>query len=116
MGWTIQRGADRNTAGAGPFGHPREEAEGTQAPRFVEQALQLDIETQSKGLAVGSWVAGEFRKHFVCAQTSQTVWHCIDSGGHASVEATSPTEIKACYFDNRDGAQGAGCAILRKAK
>jgi hypothetical protein len=101
----------------GPFGYPREEAKGgAQTPRFAEQTLQLDFETQSKGLAVGSWTAGEFKKHFVCAQTSQTIWNCIDSGGRASVEVTSPTEIKVCYFDNREGAEGAGCAILRRSK
>ena len=100
----------------GPFGYPREEAKGAQTPRFVEQTLQLDIETQSKGLAVGTWTAGEFKKHFVCAQVSQPIWNCIDSGGRASVEVTSPTEIKVCYFDNREGAQGAGCAILRRTK
>jgi hypothetical protein len=100
----------------GPFGDVREQAKGAQAPRFVEQTLQLDIETQSKGLAVGTWSAGEFKKHFVCAQVSLTVWNCIDSGGRASVEATSPTEIKVCYFDNREGAQGAGCAVLRRTK
>jgi hypothetical protein len=100
----------------GPFGYPREEAKGAQTPRFVDNPLQLDIETQSKGLMVGTWTAGEFQKHFVCAQTSQTIWSCIDSGGRASVEVTSSTEIKVCYFDNREGAQGAGCAALRRAK
>jgi hypothetical protein len=100
----------------GPFGHAREEAKGEQTPRFVDNPLQIDIETQSKGLVVGTWTAGEFRKHFVCAQTSQTIWNCIDSGGRASVEVTSPTEIKVCYFDNREGAQGAGCGTLRRAK
>jgi hypothetical protein len=100
----------------GPFGYPREETKGAQAPRFVQQNLELDIETQSKGLAVGTWTAGELKKHFVCAQTSQTIWNCIDSGGRASVELITPTEIKVCYFDNREGAQGAGCAILRRPK
>jgi hypothetical protein len=100
----------------GPFGHLREEAKSAQTPRLVEQPLQLDIETQSKGLAVGTWTAGEFKKKFVCAQISQTIWNCIDSGGRASVDVTSPTEIKVCYFDNREGAEGAGCAILRRTK
>jgi hypothetical protein len=100
----------------GPFGYPHEDAKATQSPRFVENSLQLDIETQSKGLVVGTWVAGEFQKHFVCAQISQSAWSCIDSGGHASIEVTSPTEIKVCYFDNREGAQGAGCASLRRSK
>ena len=100
----------------GPFGSPREEAKGAQTARFVEQKLEFEIETQSKGLAVGTWTAGEFKKHFVCAQTSQTIWNCIDAGGRASVELTSPTEIKVCYFDNREGAQGAGCATLRRPK
>ncbi len=100
----------------GPFGQPREDGKGAQSPRFVENPLQLDIETQSKGLAVGTWIAGEFKKHFVCAQTSPTIWNCIDAGGRASVEVMSPTEIKVCYFDNREGAQGAGCAALRRPK
>ena len=100
----------------GPFGYPREQAKGVQSPRFVEQSLELDIETQSKGLATGTWTAGEFKKHFVCAQIAQNVWNCIDSGGHAHLEVTSATEAKVCYFDNREGAQGAGCAILRRAK
>jgi len=100
----------------GPFGYPHGEDKGTQTPRFVENPLQLDIQTQSKGLAVGTWTAGEFKKHFVCAQVGQTLWNCIDSGGRASIEITSPTEFKVCYFDNREGAQGAGCAILRRAK
>jgi hypothetical protein len=100
----------------GPFGYPHEETQVSQTPRFVQQILQLDIESQSKGLAVGTWIAGEFKKHFVCAQISQTIWNCIDSGGRASVEVTSPTEIKVCYFDNREGAQGAGCATLRRNK
>jgi hypothetical protein len=100
----------------GPFGSPREEAKGAQTPRFAEQTLQLDIETQNKGLAVGTWTAGEFKKHFVCAQTGQTIWNCIDSGGRASVEVTSQAEIKVCYFDNREGAEGAGCANLRRTK
>ena len=100
----------------GPFGYPREEANAARTPRFIDDSLQLDIETQSKGLVVGTWTANEFKKHFVCAQTSQTIWNCIDSGGRASVEVTSPTEIKVCYFDNREGAQGAGCATLRRSK
>jgi hypothetical protein len=94
----------------------REEPKGAQSARFIEKSLEFDIETQSKRLAVGTWTAGEFKKHFVCAQTSQTIWNCIDSGGRASVELTSPTEIKVCYFDNREGAQGAGCATLRRPK
>ena len=98
----------------GPFGYPREEAKGAQTARFVEQTLQLDIETQSKGLAVGTWTAGEFKKKFVCAQISQTIWNCIDSGGRASVDVTSPTEIKVCYFDNREGAEGAGLCNFTK--
>jgi hypothetical protein len=99
-----------------PFGFPREEVKGVQTPKFVEKTLRFDIETQNKGLAVGTWTAGEFKKHFVCALVSQASWNCIDSGGRASVEVTSPTEIRVCYFDNREGAQGAGCATLRKVK
>jgi hypothetical protein len=99
------------------FGYPRGEDKAAQTtPKFIENPLQIDIETQKNGLVVGTWTAGEFKKHFVCAQTSQTVWNCIDSGGRASVEVTSATEIKVCYFDNLEGAQGAGCATLRRAK
>jgi hypothetical protein len=99
------------------FGYPRGEAKAAKTtPKFIENPLQIDIETQKNGLVVGTWTAGEFKKHFVCAQTSQTVWNCIDSGGRASVEVTSATEIKVCYFDNLEGAQGAGCATLRRAK
>jgi hypothetical protein len=98
----------------GPFGYPRDEAKVAQAPRFIENSLQLDVETESKGLMVGTWTAGEFKKHFVCAQTSQTIWNCIDAGGRAALETTSPTELRVCYFDNREGAQGAGCATLRR--
>jgi hypothetical protein len=99
----------------GPFGHVRDETK-PQAARFVDNPLELDIETQNKGLAIGTWTAGEFKKHFVCAQTNPTVWQCMDSGGHASVEVASSSEIKVCYFDNREGAQGAGCATLRRSK
>ena len=37
------------------------------------------------------------------------------AGGRATVEVTSATEIRVCYLDNREGAQGAGCALLKKA-
>jgi len=87
-----------------------------QGPRFVEATLQIEFETQKNGLAVGTWIAGEFKQQFVCAQISKAVWNCVDSGGRASLEVTSETEIKVCYLDNREGAQGAGCAVLRKAK
>lgn len=85
-------------------------------PRFVESTLQLDIETQKNDLAVGSWGAGEFKQRFVCAQTSQAVWNCVDAGGRSSIEVKSATEIRVCYLDNGEGAPGAGCALLRKAQ
>lgn len=101
----------------GPFGYVSGESRGVQeGPRYVETTLQINFETQKKGLAVGTWNAGKFKQKFVCAQISQTVWNCVDAGGRASVEITSATEIKVCYLDNRQGAQGAGCALLRKAK
>ena len=86
------------------------------APKFVEATLQLDVETQKKGLAVGTWNAGEFKHTFVCAQISQAAWNCVDAGGRASLEIESATEIRLCYLDNREGAQGAGCAQLRKSQ
>ena len=99
----------------GPFGWQSGEAKRVQAPRFVEATLQIDFETQRKGLAVGTWTAGEFKQKFVCAQISEAVWNCVDAGGRASVEVTSASEIRVCYLDNREGAQGAGCALLRRA-
>jgi hypothetical protein len=100
----------------GPFGYPVDEASKTQtAPRFVETTLQLDVDTQKNGLAVGTWNAGEFKQKFVCAQLSSAVWNCTDAGGRASLEVKSATELRVCYLDNREGAQGAGCGLLRKA-
>jgi hypothetical protein len=98
----------------GPFGYESGEARKVSGPRFVETTLQIDFETQKKGLAVGTWNAGQFKQRFVCAQISQTAWNCVDAEGRASIEATSATEIKVCYLDNLQGAQGAGCALLRK--
>ena len=98
----------------GPFGWESGEARKSQGPRFIEASLQVDIELQKKGLAVGTWTAGGFKQRFVCAQINPTVWNCVDGGGRASMEVTSATEIKLCYLDNREGAQGAGCALLRK--
>ena len=100
----------------GPFGWQGREARRVEEPRFIEATLQLEVEIQRKGLAVGTWTAGEFKQRFVCAQISQAVWNCVDAGGRASVEVTSATEIRVCYLDNREGAQGAGCALLRRAK
>ena len=84
-------------------------------PRFVESTLQIDVEIQKKGVAAGTWTAGEFKQKFVCAQVSKAVWNCVDAGGRATLEVTLATEIKVCYLDNREGAQGAGCALLRRA-
>jgi hypothetical protein len=82
----------------------------------VENTLQLEFDTQKNGLAVGTWNAGEFKQRFVCAQVSPAVWNCVDAGGRASLEVKSATELKVCYLDNREGAQGAGCGQLRKAQ
>jgi hypothetical protein len=68
-----------------------------------------------KGLAVGTWNAGQFKQRIVCAQLSQAMWNCVDATGRASIQVNSATEIKVCYLDNRQGAQGAGCALLRKS-
>ena len=98
----------------GPFGYESGESRKVLGPRFVETTLQIDFEAQKKGLTVGTWNAGQFKQRFVCAQISQTAWNCVDATGRASIEVTSATEIKLCYLDNRQGAQGAGCALLRK--
>jgi hypothetical protein len=101
---------------AGPFGYESGDAKTVQGPRYVENTLQINFESQQqKGLAVGTWNAGQFRQRFVCAKIGQTMWNCVDAGGRASIEVTSATEIKVCYLDNRQGAQGAGCALLRKS-
>ena len=98
----------------GPFGYESGESRRALGPRFVETTLQIDFEAQKKGLAVGTWNAGEFKQRFVCAQISQAAWNCVDAAGRASIEVMSATEIKVCYLDNLQGAQGAGCALLRK--
>jgi hypothetical protein len=101
----------------GPFGYLADEAKkGQAAPRFVENPLQLEFDSQKSGLAVGTWIAGEFKQRFVCALVNSTVWNCVDAGGRASIEVKSATEIRVCYLDNREGAQGAGCGLLRKAQ
>ena len=100
---------------AGPFGYESGEARTVRGPRFVDTTLQIDFETHKKGLAVGTWNAGPFKQRFVCAQLSQSLWNCVDATGRASIEVTSATEIKVCYLDNRQGAQGAGCGHLRKS-
>jgi hypothetical protein len=100
---------------AGPFGYESGESRTVQGPRFITNTLTINFETQQKGLAVGTWNAGQFKQRFVCAQIGQTMWNCVDAGGRASIEVTSATEIKVCYLDNRQGAQGAGCGLLRKS-
>jgi hypothetical protein len=99
----------------GPFGHQAGEHRTVAGPVFTETALQINIDTEREGLAAGTWIAGEFKQRFVCAQVSKTQWNCVDAGGRASIEVMSPAEIKVCYLDNRQGAQGAGCALMRKS-
>ena len=82
----------------------------------MRQQVQLEFDSQKNGLAVGTWTAGEFKQRFVCALVNSTVWNCVDAGGRASIEVKSATEIKVCYLDNREGAQGAGCGLLKKAQ
>jgi hypothetical protein len=100
----------------GPFAYLKDDDKPAQtSPRFVDNPLQLVIETQKNGVAVGSWNAGQFKQQFVCAQISQAMWNCIDAGGRASLEVKSATELRVCYLDHREGAQGAGCGLLRRA-
>jgi hypothetical protein len=93
---------------AGPFGYESGEARTNQGPRFVESTLHISFEAQQKGLAVGTWTAGQFKQRFVCAQLNATTWSCQDAAGRASIEATSASEIKLCYLDSRQGALGRG--------
>jgi len=99
----------------GPFGWQPGEKKEVPGPRFVESTLQIAVDIQKDGVAAGTWTAGEFKQKFVCAEVSQAVWNCVDSGGRATLEVTSATEIKVCYLDHRENAQGAGCALLRRA-
>lgn len=100
---------------AGPFGFESGEARTVHGPRFVESTLQINFETRQKGLVVGTWTAGQFKQRFVCAQLNPATWSCLDATGRASIEATSASELKVCYLDSRQGALGAGCALLKKA-
>ena len=100
----------------GPLGWQGDQQRQIEEPRFVESTLTIAFDKQQDGLAVGNWSAGEFAQKFVCANTSGKMWECIDSGGRASVEEMSASEIRVCYFDHRSGAQGAGCAVLKKQR
>ena len=100
---------------AGPFGYETGEARTVQGPRFIESTLQISFETQQKGLVVGTWTARQFKQRFACAQLNPTIWSCVDATGRASIEVTSAGELKVCYLDSRQGALGAGCALLKKA-
>lgn len=98
----------------GPFGYQNGEPRTVPGPQFVETTLHIEFEIQRKGLAAGTWSTEKFRQRFACAQIGQAVWNCVDGGGRASLDVMSATEIKVCYLDDRLGAQGAGCALLRK--
>jgi hypothetical protein len=99
---------------AGPFGYQVGDPRTADGPKFMQTTLHIEIETQKQGLAVGTWNTDEFKQKFACAQISQSQWSCLDSDGRANLEVRSPTEIKVCYFNNLRGAQGAGCALLKK--
>ena len=100
---------------AGPFGYESGEARTVQGPRFIESTLQISFETQQKGVVVGTWTARQFKQRFACAQLNPTIWSCVDATGRASIEVTSTGELKVCYLDSRQGALGAGCALLKKS-
>lgn len=85
-------------------------------PRFIKAMLHINFETQQSGLAVGTWKAGKFEQRFVCAQISGNNWNCVDAGGRTSIEVISASEMRLCYLDDREGAQGAGCAHLKKTR
>jgi hypothetical protein len=73
----------------GPFGQTLDESrKGASAPRFIENPLQLEFDSQKNGLAVGTWTAGEFKQRFVCALVNSSVWNCVDAGGRASIESS----------------------------
>lgn len=99
----------------GPLGYEAGDARTVQGPRFIDSTLQISFETEQNGLVVGTWSARQFKEKVVCAQLNPTLWNCVDATGRSSIEVTSATEIKVCYLDSRQGALGAGCALLKKS-
>ena len=99
----------------GPLGYEAGDTRTVQGPRFIDSTLQISFEIEQNGLVVGTWSARQFKERVVCAQLNPTWWSCVDATGRSSIEATSATEIKVCYLDNRQGALGAGCALLKKS-
>ncbi len=69
---------------AGPFGYENGTSREIQGPKFTETTLQINFETGQKGLAVGTWNAGQFKQRFVCAQVGPTLWNCVDATGRAT--------------------------------
>jgi hypothetical protein len=102
-------------ADAGPFGYEAGEARTQPGPRYIDSTLTISFDSQQKGLAVGSWSARQFKQRVVCAQLGATAWNCVDATGRSSIEVTSASELKVCYLDSRQGALGAGCAVLKKS-
>ena len=101
----------------GPFGLLKDNSrKPSPDSKFTETPLTLDFSNEKNGLAVGTWKSGEFSQNFVCAQISSTMWNCVDAGGRGSLELKSSTQLKVCYLDNREGAQGAGCGLLQKSR
>jgi hypothetical protein len=101
---------------SGPFGYEFGQplAGKLPGPRFVHAILHINFETQKDDLAVGTWKTAKFEQRFVCAQISENIWNCVDAGGRSRIEVKSATEMRLCYLDDRQGAQGAGCALLKK--
>lgn len=99
----------------GPLGYEAGDTRTVQGPRFIDSTLQISFETEQNGLVVGTWSARQFKERVVCAQLNPTLWNCVDATGRSSIEVTSATEIKVCYLDSRQGALGAGCAVLKKS-
>lgn len=85
-------------------------------PRFVQATLHVDFDVEKGGLAAGTWRTARFEQRFVCAQVGANTWDCADAGGRTSIELLSATTMRLCYLDDREGAQGAGCASLMKTR
>ena len=83
----------------GPFGYVSGESRGVQQePRFVETKLQINFETQKKGLAVGTWNAGTFKQKFVCAQPTRRAGCRLCAFAESQMSHTGNRVIRARIF------------------
>lgn len=104
----------RSATPQSPFA-PKSREDSDDSPKFIEGSLTITFEVQQDGLAVGTWVSGQYGQRAACAMTGSDSWTCIDPGGHATIEVISASELKYCYLFHSDIGQGAACAALTKS-